>query len=56
MTTNAQATAPPTAVLTACELPRPEIEPEPRPAFERVLVGAFVAVPLLALIAAIPLA
>jgi len=56
MTTNAQATAPPTAVLTSHELPRPEIEPEPRPAFERVLVGAFVAVPLLALIAAIPLA
>ncbi|HXB50917.1 MAG TPA: acyl-CoA desaturase, partial [Streptosporangiaceae bacterium] len=30
--------------------------PEPRPAFERVLVGVFVAVPLLALIAAVPLA
>ena len=37
-------------------MPRPEIEPEPRPAFERVLVGVFVAVPLLALIAAVPLA
>ena len=35
---------------------RPEIEPEPRSTFERVLVGVFVAVPLLALVAAVPLA
>src|SRR6266853_453277 len=36
--------------------PLPEIEDEPSSTFERVLVGVFVAVPLLALIAAIPLA
>src|SRR5271165_4506637 len=46
----------PGAVLTAPVSSRPEIEPEPRSRFERVLVGIFVAVPLLALIAAVPLA
>jgi stearoyl-CoA desaturase (Delta-9 desaturase) len=56
MTTTAHAAAAPAAVLTSRDLSRPEIEPEPRPAFERVLVGVFVAVPLLALIAAVPLA
>jgi stearoyl-CoA desaturase (Delta-9 desaturase) len=35
---------------------RPEIEPEPSGAGERFLVGVFVAVPMLALLAAIPLA
>jgi stearoyl-CoA desaturase (Delta-9 desaturase) len=35
---------------------KPEIEPEPRSTGERVLVGLFVAVPMLALIAAVPLA
>jgi stearoyl-CoA desaturase (Delta-9 desaturase) len=35
---------------------RPEIEPDPRSRFERVLVGVFVAVPLLALVASVPLA
>ena len=35
---------------------RPEIEPDPSPIYERVLVGVFVAVPLLALLAAVPLA
>ncbi len=54
MTTTADAPAAQSAVLT--DAPRPEIELEPRPAFERVLVGVFVAVPLLALIAAVPLA
>src|SRR5450755_3101467 len=35
---------------------RPDIEDEPRSTFERVLVGVFVAVPLLAVVAAVPLA
>ena len=35
---------------------RPEIDPEPSSTFERVLVGVFVAVPFLALVAAIPVA
>jgi len=56
MTTTADATATRTAAPPSLEVPRPEIEPEPRPAFERFLVGLFVAVPLLALIAAVPLA
>ena len=56
MTTTADATAARTAAPASLEVPRPEIEPEPRPAFERVLVGVFVAVPWLALIAAVPLA
>ena len=56
MTTTADAMATRTAAPPSLEMPRPEIEPEPRPAFERVLVGVFVAVPLLALIAAAPLA
>ncbi len=56
MTRTAVATAAPTAVLTSRDVPRSEIEPEPRPAYERVLVAVFVAVPLLALIVAVPLA
>ena len=56
MTTTAHATAAHAAVLTSLDVPRPEIELEPRPTFGRVLVGVFVAVPLLALIAAVPLA
>ena len=56
MTRTAVATAAHTAVLTSRDVPRLEIEPEPRPTFERVLVGVFVAVPLLALVAAVPLA
>jgi stearoyl-CoA desaturase (Delta-9 desaturase) len=56
MTATAHATTAPTAVLTRPAVPRPEIELEPRPTFERVLVAVFVAVPLLALIAAVPLA
>ncbi len=56
MTANAHAAAPPAAARTSRDLPRPEIEPEPRPVFERVLVAVFVAVPFLALLAAVPLA
>jgi stearoyl-CoA desaturase (Delta-9 desaturase) len=56
MATSAHATASPIAVRTSRDLPRPEIEPEPRPAFERALVAVFVAVPLIALVAAVPLA
>ena len=51
---------PPQAATAAAPIPRqaslPEIEPEPSGTFERVLVGVFVAVPMLALLAAIPLA
>ena len=56
MTATAHATAAPTAVPTCSAASRPEIELEPRPTFQRVLVAVFVAVPLLALIAAVPLA
>ncbi len=44
-----------TAPATRVE-PLPDLQPEPKPAGEKVLVGIFVAVPMLALIAAIPLA
>jgi len=56
MTRTAVATASHIAVLASRDVPCPEIEPEPRPTFERVLVGVFVAVPLVALVAAVPLA
>ena len=36
--------------------PRPDVEPEPNSRLDRFLVGLFVAVPLLAVLAAIPLA
>ena len=36
--------------------PRPDINPEPSSTFERILVAVFVAVPFLALVAAVPLA
>jgi stearoyl-CoA desaturase (delta-9 desaturase) len=36
--------------------PLAEVEAEPSPVYERVLVGAFVAIPFLALLAAVPLA
>jgi stearoyl-CoA desaturase (Delta-9 desaturase) len=36
--------------------PRPDIEPEPSTPFDRFLIGTFVVVPLLALVAAIPVA
>jgi stearoyl-CoA desaturase (delta-9 desaturase) len=53
--TAASVTPEPSAMLRPTG-PRPEIEPDPRSRFERILVGAFVAVPLLAFIAAVPLA
>src|SRR5215469_10931522 len=36
--------------------PRPDVEPDPSSTLDRFLVGLFVAVPLLALLAAIPIA
>jgi stearoyl-CoA desaturase (delta-9 desaturase) len=51
--------APPTAnpaEATRTRTPRPDIEPEPDGRLDRFLVGVFVAVPLLAVLAAIPLA
>src|SRR5215470_15250231 len=36
--------------------PRPDVEPEPSSRLDRFLVGLFVAVPLLAVLAAVPLA
>ena len=44
------------AVRTERRAPRPDLEEEPSSAVQRFLVGLFVAVPLAALIAAIPLA
>ena len=59
MTTSADATAG-AAVLAPPEptasRPRPDLDPEPSGTFERVLVGLFVAIPMLALLAAVPLA
>ena len=51
--------APPTANpdgAARTRAPRPDIEPEPDSSLDRFLVGLFVAVPLLAVLAAIPLA
>jgi stearoyl-CoA desaturase (delta-9 desaturase) len=50
-------TSPATGGATRTQLrpARPEMEEEPSSTFQRVLVGVFVAVPLLALLAAIPL-
>jgi stearoyl-CoA desaturase (delta-9 desaturase) len=51
--------APPTANpdgVARTRAPRPDIEPEPDSGLDRFLVGVFVAVPLLAVLAAIPLA
>ncbi len=51
--------APPTANpdgAARTRAPRPDIEPEPDSRLDRFLVGLFVAVPLLAVLAAIPLA
>ncbi len=57
MTVTAQSTTPEVAPAPAPRVgPKPDIESDPRPIFERVLVGVFVAVPLLALISAVPLA
>ena len=51
--------APPTANpdgAARTRAPRPDVEPEPSSRLDRFLVGLFVAVPLLAVLAAIPLA
>ena len=66
MTTTAETNTPGSATLapppptTAAPGPSraalPEIDPEPNGTFERVLTGVFVAVPMLALLAAVPLA
>jgi len=51
--------APPTANpdgAARTRAPRPDVEPEPNSRLDRFLVGLFVAVPLLAVLAAIPLA
>jgi stearoyl-CoA desaturase (delta-9 desaturase) len=51
--------APPTAIpaeVTRTRSPRADFEPEPDGRLDRFLVGVFVAVPLLAVLAAIPLA
>jgi stearoyl-CoA desaturase (Delta-9 desaturase) len=50
------AQASPTAAPVPRKAPLPEIEPEPSGTFERVLVGLFVGIPMLALLAAAPLA
>jgi stearoyl-CoA desaturase (Delta-9 desaturase) len=47
---------PDTAPTVSRRTPLPEIEPEPSGPLERILVGVFVGVPLLALLAAVPLA
>ncbi len=57
MTTTTNATAVRTGDdLTRPTVAKPEIMPEKTSVFDRVLVGVFVAVPLLALMAAVPLA
>jgi stearoyl-CoA desaturase (Delta-9 desaturase) len=44
------------AEVARARAPRPDVEPEPSSPLDRFLVGLFVAVPLLAVLAAIPLA
>jgi stearoyl-CoA desaturase (delta-9 desaturase) len=59
MTTTADRSATSAAVTTppaGRRTPLPDLQPEPVGAFERTLVGIFVIVPMLALIAAVPLA
>jgi stearoyl-CoA desaturase (delta-9 desaturase) len=46
----------PEAVATRAKAPLSDLQDEPKGRFEKILVGVFVAVPMLALIAAIPLA
>ena len=48
--------APDPAEVTRTRAPRPDVEPEPSSSLDRFLVGLFVAVPLLAVLAAVPLA
>jgi stearoyl-CoA desaturase (delta-9 desaturase) len=56
MTKTTDAVAARTAETTAPSVARPAVMPEQASVFDRALVAAFVAVPLLALIAAVPLA
>jgi stearoyl-CoA desaturase (delta-9 desaturase) len=56
MTTTGGAMSASGVELTSAAPPRPDIEPELTSVFDRVLVGVFVAVPLVALVAALPLA
>jgi stearoyl-CoA desaturase (delta-9 desaturase) len=49
-------TAPDAADAVRARAPRPDVEPEPSGPFARLLIGLFVVVPLLALLAAVPLA
>jgi stearoyl-CoA desaturase (Delta-9 desaturase) len=60
VTTSADTTGVPAAVLTpsapAPSRARPDLESEPESIGSRILVGVFVAVPLLAVLAAVPLA
>src|SRR5438046_9257483 len=48
--------APDAAGAARARAPRPDVEPEPSGRFARFLVGLFVVVPLLAVLAAVPLA
>ena len=54
--TDAVPAAPDTAEAARARAPRPDVEPEPSGPVARFLVGLFVVVPLLALLAAVPLA
>jgi stearoyl-CoA desaturase (delta-9 desaturase) len=57
MTTTATVPAAPNpGEVTRARAPRPDVEPEPSSPLDRFLVGVFVAVPLLAVLAAVPLA
>jgi stearoyl-CoA desaturase (Delta-9 desaturase) len=53
---SADTSEPTMQVLVRRRDPIPELEPEPRSTFERVAVGIFTGVPMLALVAAIPVA
>ena len=56
MTTATDATSTTTAQAVTAKAPLSDLEEEPKGRFEKILVGLFVAVPMLALVAAIPLA
>ncbi len=54
--TDAVPAAPDTAEAPRARAPRPDVEPEPSGPLARFLIGLFVVVPLVALLAAVPLA